>query len=803
MPLERRCSTKAMGRNVAREIKAGKDKSQASAIGYSTLKKACGVTTDKKLTPKEIVARKRKSESSELTNFKTLLNDCCSMLGVKSKLSEADSKLVDAIMSFEDGSLGDEKTLELFSELIKTGMVNHLQGFYGRTAAEMMKQGYLDRSGKILKHAEAQTVGLGEAEDANLDYDEFVGMHHHVLGVELAADTKGDWERYQKWHKETGKSMKMWFGLEKDPDMMTEAEESSEPKAGSRSPWGKIQDVNVLAPGIVSVETAGHGGTWLSPERRKALNWKKNFNNSATWWEEDSDWAVPFYFFREDIKAYNSAYPDMERNIQAAIDTIKSYHKEFAEREKLVDVAKVTEGQEMTEAAEKTRTVSKTRLMAWDESEESEDRIKDVLDNIADHDYIWDNDHELMTLWESPEVNKDGKKFVTAMKKAKLYDSFEKQVRDSVYGDSDWFQDSYQSMTEQLAEVMKKKNPDGYWRGQVKNFGWRAVSGEKYFQANTGQELLDEVLPKTDCTFYIYDFGKDGLAINNYHHDSPTGKEWYYLIPVTAAEFENKGPVSQAMTVNTNIDNGDFFTGFHSAAGPTTGTQDEIRKFVVKAFEKESGGKAHDIKAEPMTEGDEYENVSFTIKFADKSELDVTLNIFLTPKDGRFESRNAEIAATELRDAKAVTEEKLQEESEYSVIDNDGTYQNARIHTVSRLNGIDPHAPGAYDEMEIVHDNIKSMLRYLEAMSGVHEEADSMSPAGIRKAMTGVLSSMGLSNKFKVKNVGFSDLARGSSYYVTIQDWKPEVGKAEAVKDKMKQLYPKGVIVSFSGPGIA
>lgn len=46
-----------MGRNISTEIKAGKPKAQAVAIAFSTLMTACGVKSDKKLTPKEIVAR--------------------------------------------------------------------------------------------------------------------------------------------------------------------------------------------------------------------------------------------------------------------------------------------------------------------------------------------------------------------------------------------------------------------------------------------------------------------------------------------------------------------------------------------------------------------------------------------------------------------------------------------------------------------------------------------------------------------------------------------------------------------------
>jgi len=54
-------------------------------------------------------------------------------------------------MAFEDGELSDNEIIELFSELIKSGMAWQLQGFYGRFARDLIEQGYLSKDGKILK----------------------------------------------------------------------------------------------------------------------------------------------------------------------------------------------------------------------------------------------------------------------------------------------------------------------------------------------------------------------------------------------------------------------------------------------------------------------------------------------------------------------------------------------------------------------------------------------------------------------------------------------------------------------------
>lgn len=81
-------------------------------------------------------------------------------------------------------------------------------------------------------------------------------------------------------------------------------------------------------------------------------------------------------------------------------------------------------------------------------------------------------------------------------------------------------------------EISTAMHDNKYWKGKMVNFGWRGVSGEKYFIADSGLKLLQEILPKTDCSFKVYKKGK-GLAINNAHHDSPMWREWYYIMPVS------------------------------------------------------------------------------------------------------------------------------------------------------------------------------------------------------------------------------------------------------------------------------
>lgn len=59
--------------------------------------------------------------------------------------------VVSQIMAFESGELDPDGVLDLFSHLIKTGMLYSLQGFYQRTARDLIRAGYLTPQGEIIK----------------------------------------------------------------------------------------------------------------------------------------------------------------------------------------------------------------------------------------------------------------------------------------------------------------------------------------------------------------------------------------------------------------------------------------------------------------------------------------------------------------------------------------------------------------------------------------------------------------------------------------------------------------------------
>lgn len=48
------------------------------------------------------------------------------------------------INEYENGELDEEETTVLFQDLINTGLINHMQGHYGRTAARFIEAGLIE-----------------------------------------------------------------------------------------------------------------------------------------------------------------------------------------------------------------------------------------------------------------------------------------------------------------------------------------------------------------------------------------------------------------------------------------------------------------------------------------------------------------------------------------------------------------------------------------------------------------------------------------------------------------------------------
>jgi len=61
------------------------------------------------------------------------------------------TSLIDAIIAFESGSLDSDSTVRFFGALVESGDAWSLQGFYGRTARDLIDAGYIDEEGTVLR----------------------------------------------------------------------------------------------------------------------------------------------------------------------------------------------------------------------------------------------------------------------------------------------------------------------------------------------------------------------------------------------------------------------------------------------------------------------------------------------------------------------------------------------------------------------------------------------------------------------------------------------------------------------------
>ena len=57
---------------------------------------------------------------------------------------------VGTMMEYESGELTEEETIEFFQELVDTGLAWQLQGSYGRTAMDLLRDGCLETPSEVV-----------------------------------------------------------------------------------------------------------------------------------------------------------------------------------------------------------------------------------------------------------------------------------------------------------------------------------------------------------------------------------------------------------------------------------------------------------------------------------------------------------------------------------------------------------------------------------------------------------------------------------------------------------------------------
>jgi hypothetical protein len=84
-----------------------------------------------------------------------------------------------------------------------------------------------------------------------------------------------------------------------------------------QTPWGPAQHQKQVAPGITVFETAGHGGYFVSLEKRLRMPSDILAVQRDGWYEEDCDWALVCLAFPE-------CFPP--EDYKFAVDTCNSYY---------------------------------------------------------------------------------------------------------------------------------------------------------------------------------------------------------------------------------------------------------------------------------------------------------------------------------------------------------------------------------------------------------------------------------------------------------------------------------------------
>ena len=114
-----------------------------------------------------------------------------------------------------------------------------------------------------------------------------------------------------------------------DPTEWRAAHERFEmPREGMETPWGPAQSVTPVLAGIWCVDTASHGGFYLSPERQDRMHLLLRTTHPLhpfpnQWYEEDLDYLRVVLNFEDEFRASG-----LHIDVDAAAQSFQGWHPE-------------------------------------------------------------------------------------------------------------------------------------------------------------------------------------------------------------------------------------------------------------------------------------------------------------------------------------------------------------------------------------------------------------------------------------------------------------------------------------------
>jgi hypothetical protein len=93
---------------------------------------------------------------------------------------------------------------------------------------------------------------------------------------------------------------------------------------GSRTPWGKADYIENIAPGIQRVGTPSHGGYKLDRERNAQVN--ARWRREGGWYEEDCEWAIVFLTFESTFQETASTEHVFRTDLENAHRAARGYY---------------------------------------------------------------------------------------------------------------------------------------------------------------------------------------------------------------------------------------------------------------------------------------------------------------------------------------------------------------------------------------------------------------------------------------------------------------------------------------------